>query len=113
ANRRVLVSLQRTRGGDIVVVPDGVMGTAAHFFDYEAASPRGLRARFRVRTVTGCDPAGQAFLGLIGAHAALFVPSGKRDAAAWKEAQKHFATYGDMLVVVASSRPVRGVDGVV
>lgn len=111
ANQRVLASLQRARGGELVAIPDGAMGTVAHFFDYEIAADK-LRARFRIRAVTGDDFQGQAFLGLMRADAVVFVPSGKQDIAAWREAQNHFATYGAALVLVAAERAVRGVKGV-
>jgi hypothetical protein len=112
ANERVLRSLHRARSGELVAVPDGVLGTVVHFFDHELEVDRGLRARFRVRMVTGRDSAEHGFLGLYGADAVVFVPSGKRDTASWRAAEKHFATYGDALAIVASTRPVRGVKGV-
>ena len=83
-----------------------------YFFDYDVAADK-LRARFRIRAWSGKnDLRGRAFLGLIGADAVVFVPSGDQDLAAWTEAKKHFATYGQKLVLVAAERTVRGREGV-
>lgn len=107
ANTKMLVSLHRARGGELAVVPESTRGAAALFFDYDVTDA-GVRAHFRIRAVVGHDLRGQAFLGLFGASAVVFVPSGKRDRAAWRAAQAHFATYGDALVLVPSRRPLRG-----
>ena len=69
-------------------------------------------ATFRVHVVTGDDPIEQmAFLSLWGVDAAVYIPSGKTDAAAAKAMTKHFATYGQPLVLVAAAKPVPGIEG--
>ena len=98
ANKKTLAALHRARGGERVTISDDAMGTTASFFDYDVTIDR-LHARFRIRTVLGADIDSQAFLGLIGSDAVVFVSSGKHDAAAWRAAQQHIATYGDMLVL--------------
>lgn len=112
ANKKTLASWQRARGGELIEVPS-VLAHTTRFFDYELAADRGLRARFRVRMVTDSRLEGQAFLALIGSDAVVLVPGGTHDADAWREAQEHLATYGDLPVIVASSsRAVREVKGV-
>ena len=114
ANKKVLTSLQRARAGELVAIPSSTMvgPTTTYFFDYDVAADK-LRARFRIRAWSGKhDLRGQAFLGLIGTDAVVFVPSGDQDRAAWTEAKKHFATYGPKLVLVAAERAVRRREGV-
>lgn len=97
ANKKLLASLHRARGGELVDVPEST--TTARFFDYDVKT-----TRFRVGTTYGGNLTSRAFLGLFGVSALVFVPSGQ-DAAAWSAVRDHLATYGDMLVMIASATP--------
>jgi len=113
ANKKVMASLARARGREVVVVPDapgfpGIGDGHSRSFEYERTEGS-LHARFYVRAVIGYRLSTRAFYGLLGVDVVVFVPSGREDAAARREAKKTFKTYGEPVVLVAD-KPVRGAD---